>query len=58
MIFQLLLLLQDEGIHDLYASVRKNNYAAISAYEKIGAVKVGRYKFCRFAGIRVPYPKI
>ena len=58
MIYQLLLLLQDEGIHDLYASVRKNNYAAISAYEKIGAVKVGRKRFCRFAGIRVPYPKI
>lgn len=58
MIFQLLRSLQDEGIHDLYASVRKNNYAAISAYEKIGAVKVGRKRFCRLAGIRVPYPKL
>ena len=58
MIYELLLSLKNEGINVLCASVRKNNYAAISAYEKIGAVKVRRKRFCRFAGIRVPYPKI
>lgn len=56
MIYELLVSLKNEGIDALYASVRKNNQSAIRAYKKLGAVIVGSKKFCRFAGIRIPYP--
>lgn len=56
MIYELLLSLKNEGIDALYASVRKNNPSALRAYEKIGAVIVESKRFCRLAGIRIPYP--
>lgn len=50
--------LNDKQIHTLYASVRRNNYNAIRAYEKSGMQIITRKVFFRVHNFRFPYPVV
>lgn len=58
MIYEVLLELKKEGISEMLASVRKNNQAAIHAYEKIGAKVVDHKNWIRLVGRNIPYHRI
>ncbi len=57
-IYTLLKHLEQKDIHTLYASVRKNNIAALRAYERAGMKIESDKKFFRFINWRIPYPII
>ena len=54
----LLLHLKTKGIDTLYASVRRNNYSALKAYQKINMNVEKRKRFGRIRNFRIPYPVI
>lgn len=45
----------DEMNPDIFFTVKKDNYSALRAYEKIGYEVVGRKRFIRIRKINVPY---
>lgn len=57
-IYNMLKYLKTKKIEKLYASVRKNNAAALRAYEKAGMKIEAPKKFYRFIKWRIPYPII
>ncbi len=58
MIYTTLLELKKEGIFELYISVRKNNKAALKAYNKVGAKIVKTTRWIRIGGKNIPYLKV
>lgn len=57
-IYSMLKHLEAKGITKLYASVRKNNIAALKAYKRAGMKIEAEKKFYRFIKWRIPYPII
>ena len=55
-IYSMLKHLEAKGITKLYASVRKNNIAALKAYKHAGMKIEAEKKFYRFIKWRIPYP--
>lgn len=47
--------LHAEGIDEMWLTVKKENYPAIRAYERLGFERVGSSRFIRFLGINIPY---
>ena len=57
-IYQMLNHLKSKGIDKLYASVRKNNTAALKAYQRAGMKIEAEKIFYRLIRWRIPYPVV